>query len=476
MEQWSSRMGFLLAAIGAAVGLGNIWRFPAVVGENGGGAYLVPYLIAAAGFAIPLMILEISVGRSLRADIVSACRQIREEYEIIGWLIGGSVLAVLSYYLVITGWVLAFFVFAIAGVDTSFATLTSSNLPLLFFIISTGIVGIIVSLGVKSGIERMATILIPLTFVILLGLMVYVAFLDGFGAGLDFFLTPDMAVLSDPIIWSAAFGQVFFSFSVGMGVLLTYGSYLDATTTVPKSAIMIAIADLAVAIISGIIIFSIVFTFHLEPSSGTELAFVTLPVAFGMMPFGEMVAILFFGLLFVAALAPSVSMLEVGVAGSMRATDWSRRKASVVMTALILLAGLPSALSYSAFDLRVFGRPFLDVLDGTVGAYALPVGAIGIIIIFTWIQDDEAVRTQLPSNLLIVLVKYVVPAVLVVVTGLRLITDFDPIVWSRIPGASTLPTVHAAGGTVAIGLAIGLIGWGIYRWHVNEKQADHMKP
>lgn len=464
MEQWSSRFGFILAAIGAAVGLGNIWRFPAVVGENGGGAYLLPYLIAAFAFAIPLMILEISVGRSLRADIVTACRHVREQFEIVGWLIGGSVLAVLSYYLVITGWVLAFFLAAVTGWETSFSTLTASYLPIALFLVSTVIVGCIVSLGIQGGIERMSRVLIPLTFVILIGLAGYVATLDGFSDGLAFFLTPDTAVLGDPLIWSAAFGQVFFSFSVGMGVLLTYGSYLGMDANVPRSAIAIGLADLTVAFLAGIVIFGFVFADGLEPTSGTELAFVTLPAAFEAMPFGTVVATAFFGLLFVAAIAPSVSMLEVGVAGTMRATNWSRRRSSVAITGLIMLAGLPSALSYSTVDFQVTGRPFLDVLDSTVGAFALPIGAIAIIVVFLWVQDTATIQAQLGDSIVIPIVKYVVPVVLITVTTLRVVTGIDWPMWQRVPDTAVVPGMQEIGTTLLIGLFLAVMGWLLFRW------------
>ncbi len=435
MEQWSSRIGFVFAAIGAAVGLGNIWRFPAVVGENGGGAYLVPYLIAAFAFAVPLMILEISVGRSLKADVVTACRHIRSEFEIIGWLIAGSVLVVLSYYLVITGWVLAFFTFSLTGSETTFDGFTDTHWPILTFTLSTLIVGSIVSLGVQDGIERMSRVLIPFTFVILGGLLLYVATLDGFTDGLRFFFTPDTTVLGEPGIWSAAFGQVFFSFSVGMGVMLTYGSYLDMDANVPKSSLLIAGADLIVALLAGMIIFGIVFAVGLEPASGAELAFTTLPAGFAQMPLGTVVGVCFFGLLFVAAIAPSVSMLEVGVAGVIRATDWSRRTASILVTVVIFLAGLPSALSYSAVEFSVFGRPFLDGLDATVGSLALPLSAVGLIIVFAWVQDQSALREQLGDSIVLLLVKYVVPVVLIVVTSLRVVTEIA-IPWQRIPDIS----------------------------------------
>lgn len=471
MEQWSSRLGFVLAAIGAAVGLGNIWRFPAVVGQNGGGAYLVPYVIAAVAFAIPLMILEISVGRSLKADIVTACRTVHRKFEIVGWLIAGSVLAVLSYYLVITGWVLAFVVFSIAGMDPSFQSFTATYQPIGFFVVSTLIVGGIVSLGVQDGIERMATVLIPLTFIILLGLAGYVVTLPGFREGVAFLFTPDLAVLADPLIWSAAFGQVFFSFSVGMGVLLTYGSYLGADANVPRSSVAIASADLAVALLAGIIIFGIVFSFGLEPTAGTELAFTTLPAAFATMPFGTAVAVAFFGLLFVAALAPSVSMLEVGVAGSMRATDWSRGRASIVMTGIILLAGLPSAVSYSAIELSILGIPFLDALDSSVGTLGLPIGAVAIIIVFAWVQSPETVRSQIGSRPVLFLVKYVVPVVLIVVTGLRLATGMPLQPWRRVPGIARLPVPELILVTAGLSVAFALVGWWVYRHHLGDQQA-----
>ena len=469
MEQWSSRLGFVFAAVGAAVGLGNIWRFPAVVGQNGGGAYLVPYLIAAFAFAVPLMVLEISVGRSLKADIVTACRTVRSELEIVGWLIGGSVLAVLSYYLVITGWVLAFVTFSLTGTGGSFQEFTGSYQPIGFFVVSTLLVGAIVSLGVQSGIERMAKLLIPLTFLILGGLAVYVATLPGFGEGVRFFLTPDTSVLSDPIIWSAAFGQVFFTFSVGMGVMLTYGSYLSGGANVPKSAIMIALADLAVAFLAGIIVFGIVFSFGLEPAAGTELAFTTLPAAFDAMPLGGLIAVCFFGLLFVAAIAPSVSMLEVGVAGMMRSTGWSRRRTSVLMTAAIFVAGLPSALSYSAFELSVLGRPFLDALDSTVGTFGLPLGAIAIIFVFAWKQDHATLREQVGDTIVLPLVKYVVPVVLIIVTTLRFTTGLEIGAWRGLPGIDPVAGAGAIGGTLFIGLLIAACGWAAVRWHRRDR-------
>ncbi len=457
-EQWSSTLGFLFAAIGAAIGLGNIWRFSAVVGENGGGAYLIPYFIAAFAFGVPLMILEMSVGRDLRADVVTAFRRIRRRYEIIGWAISGTVLVVLSYYLVITGWVLAYLLYALADQHPTFDAFTATYLPIDAFVVCTVAAGMIVSFGVQKGIERVARVLIPLVFVILLGLAVYAVTLPGFGQGLSFFLTPDLAVLSDPLVWSAAFGQVFFSLSVGQGIMLTYGSYLSAEANIPRSSLIITTADLAVALLAGMVIFPIVFSFGLEPAMGTELAFSTLPQAFAAMPFGQIVGIAFFGALLVAAITPSVAMLEVGVAAIGRATPLQRGGASVLMTVVILLLGLPSALSYSAFELTLFSQRVLDLLDDTVGTLGLPISAFTIAVVFMWMQDGATVERQLGRSPLQPLLKFLVPAVLLAVTVMRLLGHANLPAWHRLPDGAVLGILLQIEVTLGLGVVLLLVG------------------
>lgn len=465
-EQWSSRFGFLVASIGAAVGLGNIWRFSAVVGQNGGGAYLVPYFIAAFVFGVPLMILEMSVGRELKADVVTAFKRVRDDFAIVGWIVSGTVLVVLSYYLVITGWVLAFLLFTLFGVDTTFAGFTSTLQPVATFVVCTVAVGAIVSFGVQKGIERIAKVFIPFVFVVLVGLVGYAATLPGFGAGLSFFLTPNFGVLSNPLIWSAAFGQVFFSLSVGQGIMLTYGSYLDRETNIPRSTLIITVADLGVAMLAGLVIFPLVFSFGLQPAMGTELAFTTLPKAFESIgsPFGTIVGVAFFGALFVAAITPSVSMMEVGVASLTRTTSLDRSRASIATTVFILFLGLPSALSYSAVDLQVLGEPFLDLLDNSVGTLGLPVTAFVIAIVFTWIQDREAVRNQLGETIVLPLVKYVVPPVLLVVTALRLVANVDFSAWRRLPGGVFIASLLRAELTLAVLGLVAIAGWLVLRY------------
>jgi NSS family neurotransmitter:Na+ symporter len=414
-ERWSSSLGFLLATVGAAVGLGNIWRFSAVIGQNGGGAYLVPYLVAAFVCAVPMLVLELSVGRTLRTDVVSAFRSVDAKYSILGWIVVGGVLVVLSYYLVLTGWVLGFFLSWSVGSAVSFATFADSWSPVGFFVLATVLTGSIVSLGVRDGIERMSNVVMPTVFAVLVGLAVYALTLPGWDRAVVFLFTPDVSVLGDPGLWSAAFGQVFFSLSVGQGIMLTYGSYVSEDDNLLRSSLYIAVTDIAAALAAGLVIFPIVFSVGLQPTLGTELAFTTLPAAFVSMPFGRLVATGFFGLLFFAALSSAVALLEVGVAAATNATRLNRRWATVGLTAAVFLAGLLSALSYSPIDLALGGRPVLDLIDESVGTYALPISAILISVVFTWRADLNTLSSDLGP--LYSIVRYIVPAVLVLVTG-----------------------------------------------------------
>jgi NSS family neurotransmitter:Na+ symporter len=433
MDLWSSRTGFILAATGSAVGIGNIWRFPSVVGRNGGGAYLIPFLIAVFAFAVPLIILEINSGRRIRSDIVATFCDVRPRFRIFGWFIVAIVILILSYYLVITGWILAFLGAAITGGDISLASFTATYAPVISFTVSLGLVAGVLSLGVREGIERLTTVLMPLVFVILLGMAAFSVTLPGFSEGMAFFLTPDLSVLTDPLIWSAAFGQAFFSLSAGMGILITYGSYVGKEMNVPGAAAIIAVADVVVAILAGIVIFPIVFTFDLEPSLGTELAFSTLPVAFSLLPGGRVVAGAFFGLLFAAAITSAVSMMEVGVSTVRGATRFSRRRATLLVSVLVFLLGMPSLLSYTPFQLYVWGTPLLDLLDNSVGTLGLPVTALVISVTFGHFVKADGARVPRIERLTAISTKYLLPPVLVIIIASQLFLGFDFPGWHMLP-------------------------------------------
>jgi len=421
LERWSSRIGFMLAAIGSAVGIGNIWRFSSVVGQNGGGAYLVPYLLAVLCFAVPLMVLEMSVGRHLRADVVSSFGRAGRSFKAFGWLICLILLLILSYYLVITGWTLAYLAFSLLGIDVAFSDFTSSLQPIAYFLISALATGAIVSSGVKKGIERLVSVLVPFAFLILLALALFCLSLPGAQTGMSFLFRPDYSMLLQPGLWSAAIGQAFFSLSVGMGILITYGAYLDDDADIPQSALIITVSDLLAALLAGIAIFSLVFTFGLPPTAGAELAFITLPRAFELISYGYILGVAFFALLCSAALTSAVSMLEVNVAAVMGQTGMSRRKASLLLTMALIALGLPSALSYSSIDLSFFGSRILDLLDETVGTLGLPIAAFLVAMVFRWFMDEHLLHSQLGvlngwMRSLPFLTKYAIPTVLMIIT------------------------------------------------------------
>jgi NSS family neurotransmitter:Na+ symporter len=431
MERWSSHLGFILATIGAAVGIGNIWRFSSLVGENGGGAFLIPYLIAVFIFALPLMILEITMGRRFRGTVVSAFTALRPQFRILGWFICAVVFLILSYYIVITGWTLAYATFSTLGTTTSFATFTGSYIPVVFGIIAIVLTGIVVSFGIQKGIERIAITLVPLMIGILILMAFFCATLSGFWNAVLFIFTPDFSVMSRADLWLAAFGQAFFSLSVGEGILLTYGAYLSKEEDVPKSAVIITVVDTGIALLAGIIIFSVVFTFGLAPTAGTELAFTTLPLAFSLMPAGHLVAIAFFVVLFVAAFTSSISMLEVCVASVQEASGWSRTKTTTILTAVLLLVSLGPALSYSAAQLALWGVPVLDIMDETIGTLGLYFAAIMIAVAFTWFLPPKTAGAGPAAGsdgkrAIFFLCKYIIPAILVIIIVLHVVLGFDP--------------------------------------------------
>lgn len=437
-EQWNSKLGFILAAIGSAVGIGNIWRFSSIVGQNGGGAYLIPYLLAVFVLAVPLMILELSVGRYFQGNVITVFTRVKEKFQVFGWLICIIVFLILSYYLVITGWTLGFVVSSLTAKGADFSQFTGSYEPLLYFIITVILTGAIVSFGIKKGIERISMLLIPFAIILLIALAVFATTLAGFFDGVAFFLTPDFSVLTNPVIWSAAFGQAFFSLSVGFGTLITYGGYLKKDINIPRSSLLITFSDLMIAMLAGLIIFPIVFTFSLQPTLGSELAFSTLPKAFELMAYGPVLAVAFFLLLFFAALTSAISMLEVNVASIMSLTKFSRRKTSMILTILLIFVGLPAALSYTSMNLSVGDIKILDFMDETLGTYGLPITALFTAVIFTWFAQKKILETELVDSkkwikIVYLLTKYVIPIVLLITLGAGLLLHVDIGAWRIAP-------------------------------------------
>ena len=421
-EKWGSRIGFLLAGIGSALGLGNVWRFPYIVGQNGGGAFLIPYLVSVLLLGIPLMILEFAVGREFKGSVVSSLKKIRGEFKWVGVTALVVATVVLSYYLVITGWTLAFFIFSLEGTEPVFDEFTRTYYSPLFFTVVVIITAVIVARGIRGGIEKTSKLMVP-AFVFLLVLMVmYALSLPNAAVGVSYYLTPDFSILSDFSIWVAAFGQAFFSLGVGFGILLTYGSYLDERISLVGDSSIIAFFDLLVSFISGLVIFPIVFSFGFEPASGPKLAFSTLPVIFAQVPYGSLLAGIFFLLLFFAALTSAISLLEVGVAVLVDETTLSRFKATVLLSGVLFVLGLPTALSYSHLSLQLMNTPVLDLLDISFSNLGLILSTLFISVSVMWFIDKRVIVNQINRNtrlasgdMIFLLLKYLIPLALLAV-------------------------------------------------------------
>ncbi len=418
-EKWSSGIGFILAGIGSAVGIGNIWRFPYIVGANGGGAFLIPYLIAVFLFSMPLMMLEFALGRHFKTSVVPTFAAIGKRFRIAGFFLVFIMGVILSYYLVITSWVLAYSFFFILGISVPFPAFIDSYYPLLFFLISGSISFFVVRAGIKQGIEKLSKILIPLLFVMLIILLAFSLSLPGALKGVEFYLTPDLSKLSNPFVWTAAFGQAFFSLSVGVGIMLTYGSYMR-DENIARSAGIITISDLFVAILGGFVVFPIVFSFGLDPASGVNLAFVTLPPIFHEIRFGILLGSVFFLLLFFAALTSAVSMLEVPVATLIDSFGFERKKATLIVSASIMLIGLPPALSYTALKLTLLGAPLLDLYDFAFGTIGIIVAGLVLSLVAGWFVDDKVIFKQIGGRrwmhgIFMLIIKFFIPVVLFII-------------------------------------------------------------
>ena len=396
-EQWGSRTGFILATIGAAVGLGNIWRFAYVAGENGGAVFLFVYLAFVALIGLPLVIAELSLGRRGGGDAVQAYAHASGDslWRHVGWLaVIGSAL-ILSYYAVIAGWALKYFFGAASGAlwqaaEAGYGSyfdgfIAGTFEPVVWQTVMMTVAAVIVAGGIKGGIERVNLVLMPLLGLIVIGLAVFALLLPGSGRGVQFLFQPDWTALGRPSVYLNALGQAFFSLGLGMAVFITYGSYLNSTTRIPGAATTITIGDTLFAIVAGLAIFPAVFALGGDPAAGPRLAFITFPQILMTMPFGQTVGIVFFLLLSAAALTSMISLLEVSVAVLASRTRLSRPQATALITTAIVIAGLPSALSYGVLSgWTIGGLPLLDAIDAGISNFVLPLCGLGIAVFVGW--------------------------------------------------------------------------------------------
>ena len=440
-EQWGSRLGFILAAAGSAIGLGNIWRFPYVAAENGGGAFVVVYLACIALICLPYLFAELALGRNSQKNPVGAIAAIKKgtPWVLVGGLCVLTGVFILSYYGVVAGWALGYIfkVFLAPGVESasyfsSFVADATTVVPLAAaFMLGTILV---VVGGVEEGIERWAKVLMPLLLVLMLVVIFRSVTLPGAGAGLDFYLNPDFSKISGQVVL-AALGQAFFSLSLGMGAMITYGSYLPKRENLLASGGYVALFDTAIALMAGLMIFPALFAMGKQPESGgPALIFVVLPEVFATMPLGNFISAVFFILLSIAALTSMVSLLEVVVAYFVDETAWSRTKSVWIVGGLTFAAGLPSALSqggstFLSEEVHLFGKTgFLSIMDYIWGNISLALGALLISIFVGWVwgtgqaieelrQGADGTFTGLPASVWSAFLKYVCPIVIAAILG-----------------------------------------------------------
>ena len=448
---WGSRLGFILAAAGSAVGLGNIWGFPTQVGRGGGAAFVVLYLVCVFLICAPIMIAEIAVGRRAQKDPVTAFKVLRPGS--LWWLTGLlGVLAgvgILSFYSVIAGWTIAYIWFTGTGAVTGnqqaigeFFGAFVSNAPLsmgLTLLVLIVTASIILG-GVRSGIERATKVLMPALLVLLLMLAVRAITLPGADAGLAYYLKPDFSRIWDISILNAALGQAFFSLSLGMGAMITYGSYLSRREHIASSAMWVVLLDTSVALLAGFIIFPSGFSIPgFDPGSGgAGLIFTVLPRLSDTLPGGQLFGAAFFILLTVAALTSTISLLEVPVAHLIDAYGWTRRNAVFAITGLTAMLAIPSALSNGASPffsaLPGIGMSFLDLMATVWNEFALPIGGflLAIFVGYVWrtnnaVAEIAADGAPFPGAALwSALIRYVCPVAifLIIVFTFRAISGY----------------------------------------------------
>ena len=410
-EQWSSRAGFLMASIGFAVGLGNIWRFPYITGENGGAAFVVVYLVCAFAIGVPILIAEIMVGRrggqsppgSMRA--VALAEGHSRQWQWVGGLNLAAAFLIQVVYCVIAGWVLLYLFKALttgfAGMDgpgarAEFAAVLADVPGLVFWtLLGLAITGTIIYAGVRSGIERAVRVLMPTLFVLLVALAAYNVFAGGFARALTYLFAPDFSEVDGEMIL-AAVGQAFFSIGVAIAGMMTFGAYLPKRVSIAGSALIIVLADTLVALVAGLVIFPVVFNFDLDPAGGAGLIFQTLPVAFAQMPGGHPVSVLFFLLLSVAAVTSMVGLVEPVTAWMQEHRGFERHRSALVVLTGIALVSLVSVLSYNVLGhVQLFGNDLHAVFDYVPNQIMLPLGGLLIAVFAGWFVSRAAARDEL---------------------------------------------------------------------------------
>ncbi len=445
--QFATKLGIIATTVGSAVGLGNIWRFPYEAGNHGGGAFLICYLGCIIALGIPVLCAEFTIGRGTQSNIFGAFRKLQQsgKWHWVGYIGITASLMILSFYSVVAGWTLEYFFQSITGglssagqeeLHQQFNNFSTNNWrPILWTLIFLSLNYFIVNRGVKKGIEKVSNIMMPALFLLLLIFCVNSLMMPGAKEGLTFLFSPDFSKIT-PSVLIGALGQAFFSLSLGLGTMMTYGSYFNKNTRIVKSASITACLDTLVAILSGIIIFPAVFTFGISPEQGSPLVFEILPSIFNQLPGSAIWSSLFFFLLFITSITSTISMSEVSIAFFTEEKKMERKKATRLNTAIAMVFGTLCAMSFGWLNgLNFFGLfninlfVFFDFVSSNI---LLPLGGMLISIFAGWVLDRKRFRDEITNNgsikvrtlgLLIFSLKYIAPIciALIFILGLGII-------------------------------------------------------
>lgn len=446
-EKFSSRLGVLAATLGSAVGLGNIWKFPSVIGSNGGAVFILIYLLMVVLVGIPVAVLELSMGRTARSNAVSTMRKLSPQGSL-WWIVGGmGILAaflIMAFYTEVAGWVFAYIFQSLTGTILSSqkevtsaaftALITDPAQSLAWQWLNLAVIGVIILFGVSKGIENATKRLMP----ILLGLLILVSIrsltLPGALEGLKFLFMPDFTKVSATTIL-IALGLAFFKLSIGMGCMITYGSYFRDDQDIPTTSARVALGDLTIALLAGIAVFPAVFAYGFEPNAGPALLFITIPAVFASMPLGNIFMILFFILAYIASIGAQLSLLEVSVAFINDHFHLSRRIGSLITIGLIALLGSTAALSNSLLaNVKLLGLSPFDLFDFVSSNILLPLGGLFLCVFVGWVWGYERFKTAITNNGslknewvargLFIIIKFVAPVLvlLIFLNSLNIIT------------------------------------------------------
>ena len=444
-SSFTGGIGFVLAAAGSAVGLGNLWRFPYLAAQYGGGIFILVYIVLALTFGFTLLATEIGIGRKTKMSPSMAYKKLHPKFGFIGWLSTIVPMIILPYYCVIGGWVVKYMISFLTGNgkvaagDNYFGSFVGgSTSPLIYFAIYLGITAIIILLGVEKGIENMSKFLMPVLLIISVVISIYIMTLPGAGAGLKYYLLPDFSKFSLKTV-CAAMGQMFYSLSIAMGIMITYGSYARDDTSLTKSVNQIEIFDTAVALLAGLMVVPAVYIFSGEAgtkASGAGLMFITLPKVFEQMKGGMFIGALFFILVFLAALTSSISLMEAVVSSIMDRFKVGRIPACLICLVLSVLLGVPSSLGNGVWsNITILGMDFLTFFDFISNNVLMPIVALATSIMIGWVLGADTIIAELTKNneklgrekLYRVTIKYIAPVLLVIILVFFTLVQFGVI-------------------------------------------------